>query len=97
MVSDSTNYSVARTSYSQEELQRFTQEKVLNSKTLQAESARKMSKKDLFDNLRKELEYALCSTLGLSVVLYVHQLRTCKVACSPIINIHVHGDMQSDH
>ncbi|BDA49820.1 hypothetical protein COCOBI_14-4400 [Coccomyxa sp. Obi] len=39
-----------------EELQHFTQEKVLNSKTLQAESARKMSKKDLFDNLRKELE-----------------------------------------
>ncbi|CAL8464308.1 g3843 [Coccomyxa elongata] len=39
-----------------EELQQFTQDKVLNSKTLQAESARKMSKKDLFDNLRKELE-----------------------------------------
>ncbi len=46
----------------QEELQQFTQDKVLNSKTLQAESARKMSKKELFDNLRKELEYTLYST-----------------------------------
>ena len=44
---------------------------MLNSKTLQAESARKMSKKDLFDNLRKELEYALRSTSVVFLALHM--------------------------
>ena len=40
----------------QEELKNFTEEKVLNSKTLQTESACKMQKPELFQKLRKELE-----------------------------------------
>ncbi|KAK9905040.1 hypothetical protein WJX75_008393 [Coccomyxa subellipsoidea] len=42
-----------------EELKKFTEEKVLNSKTLQTESARKMQKPELFQKLRKELENAV--------------------------------------
>ncbi|EIE18659.1 hypothetical protein COCSUDRAFT_68143 [Coccomyxa subellipsoidea C-169] len=39
-----------------EALQRFTEDRVLNSKTLQGESARTMDKSALFGKLRKELE-----------------------------------------
>ena len=48
---------------SQAALNRQTEEFVLNSEALKAPNAARLSRKDLFDQIRRELEYVLGSSL----------------------------------